>query len=340
MILIFTNKEDSHPNPVIAHLEKMGVPVFRFNTEALLSDYDFSWWADASGCDFMITDRASGRSVKGSEVTAIWDRRPARPSCLLVENTPEINSHNLDEALGFLRFIRYYLKDIPSLGSIVNDVPAASKMLQMKVARKVGFKMPATCFANNKEAVLRHIDSADIILKPIESEAILDGGGDRQWTFFAQKTTLQDLRDVPDEAFSQTVSFVQEYVEKAFELRVTVVGNRIFACRIDSQLQQDDTGKIDWRQGYGNGIRWSVYDDLPETVSRQCLAFLRAMGLDFGCFDFVVTPSGEYVFLECNPNGQWLWVELETGLPISQAIAEWLARQKTESSDNILLYRK
>ena len=51
---------------------------------------------------------------------------------------------------------------------------------------------------------------------------------------------------------------------------------------------------------------------------------MAGMGLNFGCFDFIVTPSGEYVFLECNPNGQWLWVELETGLPISQAIAEFL----------------
>ena len=41
MVLIFTNKEDSHPNLVIEHLEKMGVPVFRFNTEALLTDYEF-----------------------------------------------------------------------------------------------------------------------------------------------------------------------------------------------------------------------------------------------------------------------------------------------------------
>ena len=106
---------------------------------------------------------------------------------------------------------------------------------------------------------------------------------------------------------------------------MTAVGDKTFACRIDSQAQQDDTGKIDWRQGYGHGISWSVFD-LPEDIARKCLAYLRRMGLNFGCFDFIVTPSGEYVFLECNPNGQWLWVELETGLPISRAIAEFLIK--------------
>ena len=38
------------------------------------------------------------------------------------------------------------------------------------------------------------------------------------------------------------------------------------------------------------------------------------------------TPSGEHVFLECNPNGQWLWIELATGMPISAAIADELTK--------------
>lgn len=164
--------------------------------------------------------------------------------------------------------------------------------------------------SNGKSQIVDSMGSADVLaLKPIESSLIWDESSGDEWLFMTQKTTLQDISNAPEEAFSQTVSFVQEYIEKAFELRVTVVGNRIFACRIDSQLQQDDTGKIDWRQGYGT--------------------YLRRMGLNFGCFDFIVTPSGEYVFLECNPNGQWLWVELETGLPISEAIARWLADKQT-----------
>jgi hypothetical protein len=51
---------------------------------------------------------------------------------------------------------------------------------------------------------------------------------------------------------------------------------------------------------------------------------LRAFGLNFGCFDILVTKAGEPVFLEMNPNGQWLWVENMTGLPIGQAIAHQL----------------
>jgi glutathione synthase/RimK-type ligase-like ATP-grasp enzyme len=119
---------------------------------------------------------------------------------------------------------------------------------------------------------------------------------------------------------------VQNYIEKAFELRVTVVGREIFTCAIDSQKQDDDTGKVDWRQGYDYGLKYSRYD-LPAEIAEKCLSFLQRMGLNFGCFDFIVTPDGRYVFLECNANGQWLWIEQETGLRISEAIATFLMKQ-------------
>ncbi len=46
MVLIFTNKEDAHPNLVIDYLYEWGVPFFRLNTEELLTEYSFCWSAD------------------------------------------------------------------------------------------------------------------------------------------------------------------------------------------------------------------------------------------------------------------------------------------------------
>ena len=66
--------------------------------------------------------------------------------------------------------------------------------------------------------------------------------------------------------------------------------------------------------------------ELPENIRQFCLAFLQRMKLNFGCFDFIVTPEVEYVFLECNPNGQWLWIEMETGYDISKIMANNLAK--------------
>ena len=142
MILIITNKADVHPTSVIKILNNREIPVFRLNTEALLTDYEFSWWNDGSSCDFHIRCLQNGLEVIGSEITAVWDRRPEPPNGLPIKSSPQIDRHNLAEALGFIVFLRYYLKDIPSIGSIANDRAASSKMLQYKYALKVGFTVP------------------------------------------------------------------------------------------------------------------------------------------------------------------------------------------------------
>ncbi|MFC5183451.1 hypothetical protein [Actinomadura harenae] len=45
--------------------------------------------------------------------------------------------------------------------------------------------------------------------------------------------------------------------------------------------------------------------------------YLKVFGLEFGCFDFGLTERDEPVFFECNPNGQWSWLEERTGAPIA-----------------------
>ena len=51
---------------------------------------------------------------------------------------------------------------------------------------------------------------------------------------------------------------------------------------------------------------------------------VRDAGLLYGAFDLIVTPEGEHVFLELNPNGQYLWIELITGASLSEAMADLL----------------
>jgi D-alanine-D-alanine ligase-like ATP-grasp enzyme len=54
------------------------------------------------------------------------------------------------------------------------------------------------------------------------------------------------------------------------------------------------------------------------------LALLEQLGLPFGTIDMRIDPCGEYQFLEVNPAGQFLWIEIATGLPISAAVADLL----------------
>ncbi|PSB57762.1 MvdD family ATP-grasp ribosomal peptide maturase, partial [Chamaesiphon polymorphus CCALA 037] len=63
---------------------------------------------------------------------------------------------------------------------------------------------------------------------------------------------------------------------------------------------------------------------LPADVEAKLLQFMEYFGLNYGAIDIIVTVDGRYVFLEVNPVGEFFWLELYAGLPISNAIADLL----------------
>ena len=328
MVFIFTNKNDIHPTNVIKHLASWGVPVFRLNTECLLTDYQFKWWCDENGCDFYIRNIKNKLEVYGHEITAVWERRAMVPKHLhITHRERSINKYNREEAHGFLSFLRYYMRDIYSIGSIVEDRPAESKMLQLAVAKSIGARVPDTCYANYKSAFENLCSKHEMLsLKTINNDSIFVEG-EKEYVFYSQKCKSADLMKQAPEAFSQTACYLQNYIDKKYELRITVCCNDIVACKIDSQIQGETTGKIDWRQGYDYNLRQEIVE-IPDSVKELCFSYLKKMKLNFGCFDFIVTPDDEYIFLECNPNGQWLWIELETGFDISEIVARNLSKNE------------
>jgi glutathione synthase/RimK-type ligase-like ATP-grasp enzyme len=67
-----------------------------------------------------------------------------------------------------------------------------------------------------------------------------------------------------------------------------------------------------------------LVEQLPTQIEERCIALVEAYGLSFGAIDLVRRTSGEYVFLELNPNGQWAWVEQLCGLPLRARLADHL----------------
>jgi glutathione synthase/RimK-type ligase-like ATP-grasp enzyme len=120
-------------------------------------------------------------------------------------------------------------------------------------------------------------------------------------------TTLLDEQTLAlhSEGVRHIPCLFQEYIPKAVELRVTIIGDEIFVAEIDSQSQAETA--IDWRD-YSVPMRMKR-GSLPDDIVSKCFALVRGFGLNFSALDFIVTPEGEYVFLESNPNGQFLFVE-------------------------------
>jgi glutathione synthase/RimK-type ligase-like ATP-grasp enzyme len=113
----------------------------------------------------------------------------------------------------------------------------------------------------------------------------------------------------------------QELIPKAYELRVIWVAGKVFAASLDAS--GTSRGHTDWRRAAPDECRWQKAQ-LPNEVVTSLRTLMSELGLVFGAVDLICTPSGEHVFLEVNPGGEWGMLERDLELPISEAIAEAL----------------
>ena len=110
-------------------------------------------------------------------------------------------------------------------------------------------------------------------------------------------------------------------MEKSSDIRVTVVGDEVFAAEILSQNRE--SSRVDWRATDDRNLEHRVHE-LPSTLIRRCRRLVSHLGISFGAIDFALKKDGTYVFFEINPNGEWLWIEDLLKMPISDRIAAWL----------------
>ncbi len=184
------------------------------------------------------------------------------------------------------------------------------------MARSVGLTVPPTLITNDTEAARRFAKEHDqIVYKPLSSAGVSEDG--RYKLVYANRLTEDDITDT----VSATGHLFQRWVDKAYEVRLTVVDDVFFAVRIDAE---SEAGTVDWRTDYDN-LRYAVVN-VPHDVREHVLDLLELLRLRFAALDFVVTPSGEWVFLEANPNGQFAWLQEATGVPIAAAIADALTK--------------
>ncbi|HSZ30711.1 MAG TPA: hypothetical protein VK784_13275 [Pseudonocardiaceae bacterium] len=132
--------------------------------------------------------------------------------------------------------------------------------------------------------------------------------------------TDEDLTDLDQVAL--TAHQVQHYVDKTMDVRVVIVGDRIFPVAIHPLSQ---AARIDFRTDY-RALRHEVIE-LPDAVEQGIRRFMTESGLLLASMDFSVDRDGRYYFLESNPaGGQYGWLEAKTGVPLTEAVADLLAQ--------------
>jgi len=152
----------------------------------------------------------------------------------------------------------------------------------------------------------------------LQKGAIVDLN-DEKYSVMTNLITEQDIKE--DDLMRQCPHLFQRYFDKEYEVRVTAIGDKITGTAIHSQ--ESDLSKVDYRR-YDFTVSYRSIQ-LPKYVEEFCYLMLKHYELHFGAFDFIVTKKDkEFVFLELNPNGQWLWLEQLSGFKISKVLADYL----------------
>lgn len=184
-----------------------------------------------------------------------------------------------------------------------------NKVFQLMYAKENGFLLPQSYIGNSVQEI-QQFKGYTAIIKPITTGKTYGHGVCEIY----QTNIFQGC----DEDISLTPLYLQEYIPKRYEVRLTIVSDTMFSVRIDSK------NKIDWRADYSNH-QYSLVE-VPASIEKRCFQLMKDFDISFGAFDFIVTPSGEWVFLEVNPNGQWLWLEQKLKINISDRIFDLLVR--------------
>ncbi len=318
MILIVSAATDQAASAVERRLRARGVDVMRFDTGRFPSEARIT----VSYRDGVPrhTIRLDGQVVRFDEVTSVWFRRPSQCKAHPSITDEEVRAVVEQDCAEFLNALWDGMECLMLPGSPSVMKSAQRKPAHMARAKALGFDIAPTLFTNDPQEFLDlYRDQEGRLIHKISASLALK---QRMGTEFARLTCGVTRRDV---MHAQSVSLApivfQAYVPKRVELRVTVVGDRVFAAEIHSQ--QSNRSHFDWRR-YDLGATPYHRHELPEDVAERCVKLVAQCGLSYGTIDLILTPEDRYVFLELNSAGEYSWIEQVTGLPISEAIADFL----------------
>lgn len=290
-VLVLSAHEDPTADAVIDELNRRAATVVRMDT----GDFPARCQLDATFSTAGLRGRlrTEDAEVNLAAVHSIYYRRPSRftfPDTLSDADTVLAATEARFGFGGVLGAL-----DTSWVNHPARVATAEYKPIQLHTATQCGLDIPRTLVTNDKAAAIEFADAV--------------GGA----------VVCKMLSSLVLEAFAVTAHLVQEWVPKKYDVRLTMVGQQVFGVAIHSS---SDRGHTDWRSDYGALSYHAV--NPPSGIQAAAARFLQHLGLAFGAFDFVVTPEDEWVMLECNPAGQWLWLQDEADVQIAAGIADLL----------------
>ena len=273
---------------------------------------------DASNSRFAYSVTIDGKQYNVEDFSAVWYLKPHLPRELMTYEPAKYRQLLQRQFQEMRQAVWAIFNHKKWANDPWQELKGDNKAFQLNLAVQTGFKIPDTLITSDPERVRNFFNAhnEDVIFKLLAASPIQDE------VMYTNRLTRDFLKNI--ERIKSSPTIFQAYVPKAYELRITIAGDKIFPAKIYSQ---DDSGTaLDWRRRPKlNDFEAKMeITELPLHIEQSIRSFMLAAKLDFGCFDMIVTPDGEYVFLEINPSGQWYFVQLRTEAKIGEAVADLL----------------
>lgn len=314
-VLVLARDFDPTADAVVTALVQRGVPVFRTD----LAAFPTQLWLDARLRDGRWTGRLwnAHHETALEDIRSIWNRGP--------------RTYRFDESLSITEREFCYREAKLGVGGVLAALnvlwanhpnrcaDAIFKPYQWKIAADCGLAVADTAITNDVGAARRFVgDTAgETITKALGPAGITENGQVR--VAYTRRLTSEDVVSMAGVAVTATT--LQRFVPKAFEVRLTVIGEELFAAAIHADTE---TARTDWRSDPA-ALRYELVM-APEPVAEAVARYMKRMNLVYAGFDFVVTPENRWVMLEANTGPQFGWLEAAIDVPITGAMATLLAK--------------
>lgn len=186
---------------------------------------------------------------------------------------------------------------------------AENKLLQLKYAKGEDLAIPETYVANTFPM---KFEKNTYVVKALDTPLFYDEG-DELFTY----TAVLSRQEMEETNLSIAPVFIQEYISPKIDLRVTVVGNKIFTVKIMRDGQGIDG---DWRKTKKEELQY-IPCKLPNSLEKKLLNLMGKLKLQFGGIDLIYMKD-TYYFIEVNPTGEWGWLLNSAGMRIDIAIVD------------------
>ncbi len=268
-----------------------------------------------------------GEILHGEDLKSVWWRRPLgayQDECVdLQRRYIASEGEAITRSLSDLLPAAHWISD-PDATRV-----AGRKPKQLALAANLGFRVPDSLVSNSAIAIEKFLDrngDRPIILKAVNSAFIRlnpkarDDEGVNRVVY--TKLVQPDFIRLHLSNIAVCPFIVQEAIFKTEDIRVTVVGDEVFAMGIRTKMKIGDELVVDWRKM--DADRDYFRHELPDAVADLCRKITQELGLKFGCIDLAYSEDNGYTFFEINPQGQWLTSEVLLKFPITAALTALL----------------